>query len=853
MSGKKKKNTDAPFYEAPDDKRLSSSIINEARHSVRAVKTNRPFTPRDNKRTLFSGNTSRAPDARPPSAFSLGARHFDGSDSRPVSGTRLTPLDIKPPVIPAGSSPSSANDVSPKIPKPPSSEPSRTGSKRSHRTKLPAIGADGEGALPSLPYRRGSIPCRAPESPPEEFPRRVHSGPKERTKNFFDEKGDDDTVDENVIRSSSAGTIRVNSNIERVSSGSSVRSESGYASDRSSSAGRREDESQEDALYWNTHILPILENMECKKKSPTEEDILVLCNQCDVLYKTLEAGNMLGRGVKRRSSVLKPVYRLLDIDNPKLMLKLARLILAFKVSGNNLMNVCRLVFKVSREENNDTLFMQHNLLDLILDIVKNTDHHTACDALVYCVGALKFLTGNTSMLKELSECGCVEALSKLLLAINTANSEGEKTTDQTSNLLLQVTATFRNLADLGANRPRFIGCQVIQAMCKVMENYPNDSDLMLNISRVLSKLTLNNDCCYVLSTYPTCFKSFINLLNRHKRKCDLVVRVFFVLGNLTAKNDDARASLYKTENCMEVLLAVFKTYFQSDIKDKQEKSPSKSNGKSPSKTEDVLIKLIRVIANLSINQDVGPVIAADNNCVSLLLQILAYKDVTQSEELVLNTVATINNLSYYGQRNIAINERQLEIAELLVKLLMNDNMDGMVEASRVFGNLSRNPPVRDFIAQKKVDEMMITLLDAGNREVVYIACGVLINLMTDEKQRPKLKEEGGIKKLIDVLRDFGHNDWQLAGMVCMTLWNYSEKLTSSSICFGEKETNNLIDLLLEYLDEETAIDGSNNDMDDETREYLKSVWESDFCPVAQQLLNRVEKYHTDLVPLEQPS
>jgi len=27
-------------------------------------------------------------------------------------------------------------------------------------------------------------------------------------------------------------------------------------------------------------------------------------------------------------------------------------------------------------------------------------------------------------------------------------------------------------------------------------------------------------------------------------------------------------------------------------------------------------------------------------------------------------------------------------------------------------------------------------------------------------------------RLVDVLRDFGHNDWQLASLVCKTLWNY---------------------------------------------------------------------------------
>lgn len=45
-----------------------------------------------------------------------------------------------------------------------------------------------------------------------------------------------------------------------------------------------------------------------------------------------------------------------------------------------------------------------------------------------------------------------------------------------------------------------------------------------------------------------------------------------------------------------------------------------------------------------------------------------------------------------------------------------------------------------------VDAMMVTLLDSGSRELVYIACGVLINFMQDVEKRPLLKKEGGIKK-----------------------------------------------------------------------------------------------------------
>ena len=54
-------------------------------------------------------------------------------------------------------------------------------------------------------------------------------------------------------------------------------------------------------------------------------------------------------------------------------------------------------------------------------------------------------------------------------------------------------------------------------------------------------------------------------------------------------------------------------------------------------------------------------------------------------------------------------------------------------------------------------------------------------------------------RLIEVLRDFGRSDWQLASMVCQTLWNYSGKITSTNACFGDHEASNLIDLLIEYL------------------------------------------------------
>ncbi|NXD70693.1 ARMC2 protein, partial [Eolophus roseicapillus] len=95
MQASKNKNTEKaePFYELSVPKqKTSSEIINEARNFLRTLRTRRPFTPTEEQRRLFGSGSSRAPQNRPPSVFSLHASSFDLAESRPVSGVRLSPL-----------------------------------------------------------------------------------------------------------------------------------------------------------------------------------------------------------------------------------------------------------------------------------------------------------------------------------------------------------------------------------------------------------------------------------------------------------------------------------------------------------------------------------------------------------------------------------------------------------------------------------------------------------------------------------------------------------------------------------------------------------------------------------------
>ncbi|XP_076189485.1 armadillo repeat-containing protein 2 isoform X5 [Aptenodytes patagonicus] len=729
MQASKNKNTDKaePFYRLSVPKqKTSSEIINEARNVLRTLRTRRPFTPTEDQRRLFGSGSTRAPQNRPPSVFSLHASSFDLAESRPVSGVRLSPLDHKPVLVTCAKD----EDSSISLPKPP--------------------------------------------------------------------------ADAAEVRKVSSARARL---FRRTSQGNFL---------------------------------------SAKMVSPDQKDnIENLCLACTKLYQALNEGNMLGKRFKRRSVLLKTLYKLVDIDSDPLCLKLAKIILAMKVDGKNLLSVCKLAFKICRNEKNDYIIQNDRLLDCLLEVLRTEDLQKSNEALLYCMGAIKFMSGNAVLLNEMVNKGAVEMLLQLMKQINNIK-ENDTYFSNLGHLLVQLTATLRNLADLPPARRQLICNGAVSELCVALEQRMNAKDVCTYIVRIFSKLSSYNDFCAALADCSRCYDLFLALLNKHQKQQDLVIRIIFILGNLTAKNNQAREQFFKEKGSVNTLISLFQTYRELDLNAQkwyhERGGEGKKRPKHPSEAEDVLIKLIRVLANLSIHPSVGAALAAAHRVVELLVTVLEYKSVDDSEELVISAATAINNLSYYKVKSSAVQDKKLHIAEILLKLLMSNNMDGVVEAVRVFGNLSQYHEICDFIIQKKIYKFMIALLDAKNQDVCFSACGVLLNLTVDKNKRALLMEEGGIGKLVDCLRDFGPADWQLACLICKTLWNYSENITSAASYFGE-DTDTLLVLLTSLLDEELALDYS---LDRDLRDYNKLYWEREFKPVAEKLLDRIQSHHSFL-------
>lgn len=229
---------------------------------------------------------------------------------------------------------------------------------------------------------------------------------------------------------------------------------------------------------------------------------------------------------------------------------------------------------------------------------------------------------------------------------------------------------------------------------------------------------------------------------------------------------------------------------------------------------DVLIKLIRVIANMSVNSEVGYGLGHGKHPLGVILLnvLLEAKEIKTDEalELVLASLAALHNLSYYqysfedAHLNHAgsIVERVRDISMALCQILNNDNSPHLVkaEAARVLGNLTRNSTVRQSFCTSNGLKILVKCLQEEDIELVTSCCGILVNLLGDWERRASFKELNGIRILREIFsRSALNEDWLLAGMCCQAFWNFLIDSSNVIDTLSEKEADFLAVDLAEFL------------------------------------------------------
>jgi len=441
------------------------------------------------------------------------------------------------------------------------------------------------------------------------------------------------------------------------------------------------------------------------------------------------------------------------------------------------LNIARALFKLSKEASNDALFREEGLLEPLLVMLHNgalvevvEGHGSGSNELrVFVMGVLKNVSNNEDNQKLLVKRGALPALLALLRPTGDLRGSGQE-----AQLLVQVTALLRNLSASSKRQQQLIDLGGIATLTQVSSMYMSNKELQVNVARVIAKLSQHSSAIQALEQDPAPLQQMARCLREHAGIPTLVLRLTFAFGNLTANSDHLRQHIMFDCDMAGLLPGLLERYWQQNCKLAQANSNSgclvttSEEGAVPSdsqETESVLVKLVRLVANVTINPSVGTLVASEASVVEPLLDMLGCKRMAESEELVLSVIAALTNLLYYDSETnllFSAENKQLLCRLLRPMLLEAHNVEALIETARALGNLSRHPDARQWISELRVDEALAILLAHGDRDLVFYSCGALVNLAADPQTGGRLCREGGLRtKVAAMLHDTLEDDPEL--------------------------------------------------------------------------------------------
>lgn len=269
--------------------------------------------------------------------------------------------------------------------------------------------------------------------------------------------------------------------------------------------------------------------------------------------------------------------------------------------------------------------------------------------------------------------------------------------DNAAQVCVQATAVLRNLAVVQSHSQLFVEQQgtPIAALLDLLTVQQHD-EVILNVSRCLSKLSLHSHCreC-ILQWHPRCsttagvqctcsnrsnYSSSLAICQRH---CDSAValltqltlrptlaasyravflRLSFVLANLTTDNAEARQQVTTVPGAVNSLLQLMHEFLHELLEQQEQQdavlnsstagcrtSSNQSSRFSSPPVDDILTKLLRLLGNIAIDSVIGWQLAAQQSTEDVVMGVMCSCRYELQEELVLNAAAALTNLAFHNQ------------------------------------------------------------------------------------------------------------------------------------------------------------------------------------------------------------
>jgi len=213
---------------------------------------------------------------------------------------------------------------------------------------------------------------------------------------------------------------------------------------------------------------------------------------------------------------------------------------------------------------------------------------------------------------------------------------------------------------------------------------------------------------------------------------------------------------------------------------------------------DATVKLLRLLANLAINEQIGMQLANKRDTLKMLLELLACSSIgDEHEELQLNVVASCTNITFYSCKVSSSEDSPKDsglesMALRLLNCLFHSNDELVLEAARALGNLTRCEYVIEALCRNKALDAMILLLDHANFDILTAVTGTLVNISAHAASISCLLESfQPAQALVTVLKRSSMKNLHLSTLVCQVFHNL--------LLHGDKIEPTLQNTLLETL------------------------------------------------------
>lgn len=282
------------------------------------------------------------------------------------------------------------------------------------------------------------------------------------------------------------------------------------------------------------------------------------------------------------------------------------------------------LFQISQDINNDTKF-DHELIKSLIQISRNSVETINgvnakdfllidVESLIFIFGTLKNLSNNTEIKLLLSQQGIIRICSRIIpisleMYENSSNESKEESKGKSSTinykkripeLLIQIVTLLCNLSSSQSNHQMFWNENIIPQLINLFSIFITEYRLLFQISRVLCKLSLQEKARIYFNNNSNYCRVILRGLEFFREEYEFIDRICYILGNITTSNVNNRIVIGKkyfgSKTCLDLLIFYGKLY---------------ETNSNDNKLTDLLIKLIRLIANLSVSPEVSPKIIND--------------------------------------------------------------------------------------------------------------------------------------------------------------------------------------------------------------------------------------------------